>query len=218
MNISWLGHSCFRLSEKIEGQEVVVVTDPYGKETGLFPPKIKTDVVTVSHDAADHANLDKISGNLTDNFIVFDRPGEYETRGVYITSITTPLSSKQKVAVPNIVFKFDFNGVSVAHLGDINTKLTDEQLEDLGDVDILLIPVGGGETCDGSMAAEIVRAIEPRIVIPMHFKTDGVTWDVADEKKFLKEMGGTAAKEAKLKISRKDLPEDTTKIIILEKT
>lgn len=214
MNISWLGHSCFRLSEKIDGQEVVIVTDPYGKEVGLFPQKQKADIVTISHHAFDHDNLDKISGNLSENFMVFDRPGEYEVRQVFITGVSTDM---KKSDLPNIIFKFEIDHVSVAHLGDLQTKLTDEQIEELGDVDILLIPVGGGETIGAEVAAEVVRQIEPRIVIPMHYKSEGVKLNLDDEKKFLKEIGGQVEKLPKLKISRKDLPEDSMKVIILEK-
>ena len=97
-------------------------------------------------------------------------------------------------------------------------KLTEEQIDFLGDIDVLLIPVGGKYTIDGAEAAEVVRQIEPRMVIPMHYKIPGLTIDIDDEKKFLKEMGGKADKETKLKITRKDLPEDNIRVVILEKS
>ena len=217
MNISWLGHSCFRLSEKIDGQEVVVVTDPYGKEIGLFPPKIKADIVTISNDSLGYNNTDKVSGNLTENFMILDRPGEYEIKKVHISSLTTLLSGKNKNNAPNIIFKFDFNGVTVAHLGRLNEALSDEQIEDLGDVDILLVPIGGVEILDGTKAAEVVRQIEPRLVIPMQYKIKDINLDLADTKKFLAEMGGKAETVDKLKVSRKDLPEENTQVFVLEK-
>lgn len=218
MNISWLGHSMFKIGEKIDGKEVVVVTDPYDKEIGLFPPKVKADVVTISHGHHDHNYTEKISGNLDDDYMIFDHAGEYETRKVFITGIESIHDDKSgKERGLNTIFRFEIEGMVVVHLGDLGDKLTEEQVASIGDVDILLIPVGGKYTIDGEQAAQVVRQIEPRIVIPMHYQISGLKIDIADESRFIKEMGGKVEKMAKLKIMQKDLPEDDTKVIILEK-
>ncbi|OGF31522.1 hypothetical protein A2223_01890 [Candidatus Falkowbacteria bacterium RIFOXYA2_FULL_35_8] len=219
MNISWFGHSSFKLSEKIDGKEVIVVTDPYGKDTGLFPPKISADVVTVSHDHFDHNNTEKVTGNQDEITTIIDRPGEYETKKVFINGIPSFHDKKNgSERGSNTIFKIEIDHIVVAHLGDLGQKLTEEQIDFLGDIDVLLIPVGGKYTIDGAEAAEVVRQIEPRMVIPMHYKIPGLTIDIDDEKKFLKEMGGKADKETKLKITRKDLPEDNIRVVILEKS
>ncbi len=218
MNISWLGQSCFRISEKIDGKEVLVVTDPYSKETGLFPPKLKADIVTISHHHFDHDNLEKVSGNLEDNYSVFDTPGEFETKKVFFTGIASFHDGKEGAERgTNTIFKMEFGDISVAHLGDLGHKLTEKQIAELGEVDILLIPVGGKYTLSAADAAEVVRDIEPRMVIPMHYKIDDLKIDINDEKLFLKEMGNKFEKLPKLKISRKELPEDTIKLVVLEK-
>jgi L-ascorbate metabolism protein UlaG (beta-lactamase superfamily) len=220
MYINWHGHSCFRLTEKIDNNEVAIVTDPFAAEIGLFPPKLKADIVTISHHHADHDNLEKISPNL-DKLFVIDRPGEYEVKKVFVTGIDS-LHDKKDGAERgrNTIYKFEIDGLSVVHLGDLGKALTEEQLSAVGDVDILLIPIGGTYTIDGHEAAELVREIEPRIVIPMHYKIKDVAIEgLADETKFLKEMGGRVERMERLKILKKELPaEEATKVIILEKS
>ena len=218
MNISWHGHSMFKISEKIDGKEVVVITDPYGKDIGLFPPKVKADIVTISHAHHDHNYTEKISGNLEDAFMIFDHAGEYETKKVFIYGIDSVHDNKEgKERGTNTIFRFEIEGISVAHLGDLGQRLSEEQVSALGGIGILLIPVGGKYTIDGEVAAEVVRQIEPRIVIPMHYKIEGLNIDISDESRFVKEMGGKVERVSKLKLTRKDLPEEDTKLIIMEK-
>ena len=218
MNISWLGHSSFKITEKIDGKDVMIITDPYGKDTGLYPQKLKADIVTVSHQHFDHNYTEKIGGNLEEQPMIFDHPGEYETKKVFISGISSYHDTKDGGERGiNTIFRFEIEDMVIAHLGDLGHKLDEETLGALGDVDILLIPVGGKYTLDGEEAAEVVRQIEPRIVIPMHYKIADLKIDIADESKFVKEMGNKVERMPRLKISRKELPEDNIKLIILEK-
>jgi len=195
------------------------VTDPYNKETGLFPQKFQADVVTISHHHFDHDYIEKITGNLDEEPIVFDRPGEYEVKKVFLTGISSVHDKKDgQERGENTIFRIDFGDITLVHLGDLGTKLNERQLDEMGTVDILFVPVGGNYTIDGAEAAEVVRQIEPRLVIPMHYKITGLKVDIADEKKFLKEMGNKFESETKLKIVKKDLPEDMTKVLVLEKS
>ena len=211
MNINWLGHSCFVMAEKISGQEVTVATAPFGKEIGLFPPKIKADIVTINQHHFAYDYIEKISNEQDEPPFIIDRPGEYEVKKLFVLGIDVPQAGKNIV-----IYKFEFDDISVAHLGGLNTQLSEEQIERLGQVDILFIPVGGGDVLSGAAAAMVVREIEPRLVIPMEFKIPDLTLDLTDEQKFLKEMGGNAEVMPRLKIQRKDLPEDKIKVVVFE--
>lgn len=218
MNITWFGQSCFRLEEKIDGETIAAVTDPYGKEVGFKLPKQKAHIVTSSHDHFDHNNVEAVVGLEEDGPVVLDRPGEYEVKGVFVNGIGSYHDKKEgSERGKSIIFKFDFAGLTVLHLGDLGTTLSDVQLEKIEEVDILLVPVGGKYTIDAKEAAEVVRQIEPRIVIPMHYKIKGLTVDIENVEKFIKEMGNNAETLPKLKINKKDLPQEDTKLIILEK-
>ena len=218
MNITWLGHSSFRLEEKIDGENVVVVTDPYNKEVGLRMSKQKAHIVTSSHDHFDHNNFDAVVGIEEGGPIVFDRPGEYEVKGVFVIGIGSYHDKKEgKERGKSVMFKFDFAGVSVLHLGDLGTALSDAQLSKIEDVDILLVPVGGNYTIDSKEAAAVVRQIEPRIVIPMHYKIKGIDVDIENADKFIKEMGNNVEPLSKFKINKRDLPPENTQLVVLEK-
>lgn len=212
MQIQWLGQSCFKIQSKNSGQEITIITDPYGDDVGLKPLKIPADIVTISHDHHDHNNLDAIKG---DSFIVH-MPGEYETKGVFIYGIPAFHDNKEGRERGNIImFKINTEDLTVAHLGDLGHELNDEQLDKLGNVDILLIPVGGNYTIDAKKATEIISAIEPRIVIPMHYQIPGLKSKLDSVEIFVKESGLPSEKMDKLKIAKKDLPAEETKIIIL---
>jgi hypothetical protein len=216
MNISWRGLSCFSISHKFDSNDVTLVTDPYSKEVGLFQQKLEADIVTLSNQG-EELSTDKVVGVSGDvEPIYFDIPGEYETKKVFITGVPT-VSGEGKESFHNTIFHFDFDDISIVHLGNLKSKLSVEQIDQIGDVDILLIPVGGHNTLNAVEAAEVVRQIEPRIVIPMHYKIDGVKTDLDDESRFIKEMGGKFEKLPRLKIFKKDMPEDMIKVIVLEK-
>lgn len=217
MNIIWHGHSCFTIEEKIGGELVIVVTDPYDN-IGLRLPKLEADLVSVSHSHDDHNNFSAVNGIAGKTLIVIDRPGEYEVKKVFALGIGSYHDKSQGAERgKSVMFKFDFDGIKVLHLGDLGSELSDQQLERIDEIDVLLIPVGGKYTINASEAAEIVREIEPRVVIPMHYQMPGLKFELDSVEKFRKAMGNKAETLNKLKISKKDLPSDEIKLVILEK-
>ncbi len=213
MIITWLGQSAFKLQDKISSDGVTLVTDPYGKETGLKMPSFEADIVTVSHDHADHNNVEALRGNP----FVIDCAGEYDTKGILIEGIDSYHDEEEgKLRGGNIIYRIEMDDISIVHLGDLGHILTNEQLEKLVGVDILLIPVGGKFTLDAKKAVEVISQIEPRIVIPMHYKIDGLAYEDFDSvEKFVKELGIEPSREEKLKISKKDLPQEDMELVIL---
>ena len=213
VEITWLGHSCFRLRDRA----ATVVTDPYGKDLGLNLVRVRADIVTVSHEADDHNYVKGVKGD----FQVLSGPGEYEVSSVFVTGLELRGDRKAKkdaAATPrNTVFLFEFDDLTICHLGDLNIVPTQAQVEEaLGEVDVLLIPVGGGETLNASQAAEVVSLLEPHIVIPMHYHVPDSTLKLDSVTKFLKEMGlDKVAPQEGLKVSRGGLP-DETQVMVLE--
>lgn len=213
MEITWYGQSCFRLTER---GMATVVTDPFDhKAIGYSPLKLKADIVTVSHDAPGHNNTDAVKG--TSHLI--DGPGEFEIGGVFITGVQTDASGKKaKDAVRNTLYVFDYDGITVAHLGDLKNVPSQAEVEALGTVNVALVPVGGGGGLNAAKAAEVISLLEPNLVIPMHYATPDVKVQLDSLNKFLKEMGLSAnavEKQPSLKVSRSSLP-DETKVIALE--
>ncbi|MGE5603763.1 MAG: MBL fold metallo-hydrolase [Nitrososphaerales archaeon] len=210
MDIDWFGQSCFRIKEG----NVTVVTDPYDKSIGYTVPKLRADFVTISHDAPGHANGSAVKGEPK----ILTRPGEYEIKGVFVTGIQTWRGStaKGEAKEENTVFVFEFGELTVCHLGDLSKVLTQAQVESMPDVDVLLVPVGGGGALDADKAAEVIAQLEPRIVVPMHYLTQYTTLKLDPLPKFLKEMGVTEHEpQDSLRIARSGLPEQT-QVVILE--
>jgi L-ascorbate metabolism protein UlaG (beta-lactamase superfamily) len=209
MELTWYGMSCFRMTER--GLSTVV-TDPYGDQAGLPNLRLKGDLVTVSHDAPGHNHVDAVSGRQH----VFIGPGEYEVGNVFITGISTAVDVQSK---PNILYLFDFNGVTIAHLGDMQKVPTQTQIEALELVNILLVPVGGGNGLNAAQAAELVSMLEPNIVIPMHYQMPGLKYNLDGVERFLKEMGVTdASEESSLKITAASVPEETQVVLLTPKS
>lgn len=207
MNISYFGHSCFKIEEKINGENVVLVTDPFDKEVGLKVPNIEADIAIVSHAHSDHNNVSALRGAP----FVINCAGEFDVKGVIIEGIRS-LHGDNKGE--NIIFRIDVEGVSLAHLGDLGETLDNKQLEKLGGVDILFVPVGGKYTLDAKKAVEVISQIEPRIVVPMHYKTKDSKIDVDGLDKFIKEIGIEANYEDKLKVNKKDLPVEDMRLVV----
>jgi L-ascorbate metabolism protein UlaG (beta-lactamase superfamily) len=210
VEIDWFGQSCFRLREG----NITVVTDPYDKSIGYTLPRLRADLVTVSHDAPGHACVAAVKGDPK----VLTRPGEYEIKGVFITGIQTwnGGGTKGEAKEENTVFVFEFGELTVCHLGDLSRVLTQAQVESMPDVDILLAPVGGGGALDADKAAEVISQLEPRVVIPMHYRTPYVNLLLDPLSKFLKEMGVPEhAPQDVLKLTRSALPEQT-QVVVLE--
>jgi len=217
MEIIWYGQSCFLVRCK----EVSIVTDPYYADyTGLKLPKnLKADIVTISHDHRDHNNKDGVLGQDEKKPFVIDGPGEYGLKGVEIIGVSSFHDTKQGAERgKNTIFVFNLEDLTVAHLGDLGHTLSDKEVEDLNQVDILFVPVGGNYTIDVIGASEVINQIDPKIVIPMHYKIDGLSSNLAIDglDKFKKEVGESSGPIDLLKITQKDLPEEERKIIVLK--
>ena len=207
MELTWYGLSCFRLNER---KHASVITDPYNGKTGLPTLKLKADVVTVSHDAPGHNYVSAVSGMQH----TLDGPGEYEIGNVFITGIVTKSSAKAN----NVIFLFDYDGLKVAHLGDLDKVPSQTELEALEEVNVLLLPVGGGNSLNAAQASELVSMLEPNIVVPMHYKLPDINLELDELDRFLKEMGVTdPTEEDSLKISLTNLPEETETVILTPK-
>jgi L-ascorbate metabolism protein UlaG (beta-lactamase superfamily) len=207
MEITWYGHSCFRLTER--GMATVVV-DPFdSKSIGYSPLKLKADIVAVSHDAPGHNHTDAVKGTSH----VINGAGEFEIGGVFITGVQTEgagSGKKGKDQVKNTIYVFDYEGLTVAHLGDLKQVPTQGEVEALGTVNVALVPVGGGGGLSAAKAAEVVSLLEPNIVVPMHYSTPDAKVPLDSLNKFLKEMGLSKQEtQASLKVTRSSLPEET---------
>jgi L-ascorbate metabolism protein UlaG (beta-lactamase superfamily) len=209
MEIVWYGLSCFRMSER---GLATVVTDPYDPSLGLPALKLKSDIITVSRDAPGHNYLKAVKGERR----VISGPGEYEIGGVFITGIRmAPRDSKKNGSRANTLYVFDFEGLTIAHLGDLSFVPTQPQIEDLGAVDIALVPVGGGGALGASEAAEVVSLIEPSIVVPMNFRTGKQEVKLSPVTRFLSEMGISKAEPVPvLKAVKSGLSEETVVVVL----
>jgi len=208
MDITWYGLSCFRITER---KHATVVTDPFGNTFGLPELKLKGDIVTISHEATGHNNIAAVGARRH----VVDGPGEYEIGGVFITGIAT---FDKNNGFRNVVYVFDYMGLTVAHLGDMQQVPTQKQIEALEQVNILLVPVGEGSSLNAAQATELVSMLEPNIVIPMHYQVPGMELGLETVDRFLKEMGVTDVREeSNLKVTSSSLPEETETVILLPK-
>ncbi len=209
MEITWLGHSCFRL----RGKESLVITDPCPPETGYVIGKQQADVVTVSHAHPGHSYIEAV----TVSGKVLNRPGEYEVRDILAIGWDTWHDEVQgKERGRNIVFHIEVDGVRVLHMGDIGHVPAWEKMPEASSVDVLLLPVGGGRGVPVATAAQIMRHLSPRIVIPMHYRTPATKRQLEPLDRFLKEVG-TGSKETlpRLTVHRATLPTNGTQIIVL---
>jgi L-ascorbate metabolism protein UlaG (beta-lactamase superfamily) len=215
MHITWFGQSCFKLQDKIGSEGVSVVCDPFDPNfVGLKLPSLEADIVTVSHNHEDHNNIKAIR---KDPFVITD-PGEYETKGIFIEGILS-YHDEDKGAKrgTNVIYRIEVEDISIAHLGDLGTTLDNKQLEKLEGTDILLIPIGGTYTLDAKKAIEVINQIEPRIIIPMHYQVPGLKIkELAGLDKFIAETGLVPTYEDKLKITKRDLPEETMELVVLK--
>jgi L-ascorbate metabolism protein UlaG (beta-lactamase superfamily) len=217
MDITWYGLSCFRIREG----GVTIVCDPYDKTLGLTLPKVRADIVTVSHDRPGHNAVERVTGE----FKVLAGPGEYEVKNVFVTGLTTyHRRNGENISERNVAFFFDFGDLTIGHMGDIGEVPAQSEIEelDIGEVDVLMVPVGGGSTLDPARAVELVGLLEPRIVIPMHYRHDKLAGLFADQfegvEKFLKEFGAPTTDPVEtLKISKTGLPEET-QVVLLKPT
>lgn len=217
MLIQYYGHSCFKLTTKPAGRatdDISVFLDPFSKEIGLRPPQGQADVIFISHDHWDHNNVEALKGDP----VVINTPGEYSVKGINVIGIESFHDTKEGSAKgKNTIFILETEDLKICHLGDLGCDLNSKQIEEIDGIDVLMIPVGGGEyTIDGKKAAEIVRKIEPAIVIPMHYNIKGSSVDIEDESKFCNETGNCSKeKVSKLNIKKKDLEGKAMEVIVM---
>jgi L-ascorbate metabolism protein UlaG (beta-lactamase superfamily) len=209
VDLTWMGHGCFRL----RGRSAAVVTDPYPPSLGPRLPKLEADLVTISHAHDNHSYTQAVA---KDPYVVTG-PGEYEVAGVIVTGLPTFHDGKQgEVYGRNTVCVIELDDVRVCHLGDLGHPLAADMLEALGNIDVLLVPVGGGNALDAAGAAEVVRQVEPRVVVPMHYGLPALKTDLAPVERFLKEMGVTEAEPQTRLSVQPSSTEAGTRVVVLE--
>ncbi len=211
MHISWHGQSCF----KIQGKDVILITDPPNKKVGVNSPKTKADIVTISHNHLSHNNVNGIKEKPT----IIDTPGEFNVKGVNIYGISSFHDNKEGAELGlNNIFVFEIDKIKICHLGDLGHMLSDEQIEIIDGIDILMIPVGETNLISIKEVMEIINTIEPKIIIPMHYQVKGLENKLSPLSKFTEEMSLKSKKAIpKLVIKYKDLPTTETEVVILEK-
>ncbi|MBI2054369.1 MAG: MBL fold metallo-hydrolase [Candidatus Staskawiczbacteria bacterium] len=214
--ITWAGHSCFQISVSNSREHSAnIVIDPFDESTGLKRPNFSTDILLVTHEHPDHNNVKAIKG---DPFLARG-PGEYEIKDVFIKGIPSFHDDQEgKERGQNTIYTIEAEEMKFCHLGDLGQKqLTDEQLEKIDSVDILMIPVGGTYTISSTEAQKIISQIEPKIVIPMHYHLPGLKIQLDDVSKFLKTMGkNSIAPQEKLTVKASALGKDAMEIVILQ--
>lgn len=215
-DVQFLGHACFRL----RGRDGIIICDPFSRAIGLDLGRPTAHIVTVSHDHPDHNYVAGVKP-MRERLFVIDGPGEYEVSGVLITGVRTA-HDKQKGAERgfNTVYVIHLDDVVFCHLGDLGHELSQAQIEEIGDVDVLFVPVGGGETIGPAEAISVISQIEPRVVVPMHYAAPQLSfeYDLAPLEKFTHEMGLKEVQpQDKLSLTAASLPPDSeeTRVVIL---
>ncbi len=210
MEITWLGHSCFQL----RGKTVTVITDPFPPQPGYLLGKVTAPIVTLSHNHAGHNYVQGVGGNP----YVVQGPGEYEISEVLITGVASYHDNKRgQEHGRNTIYVIHMDDLVICHLGDLGHILQEEQLEEVADADVLLIPIGGHHTINATQAAEVISQVEPRVIIPMHYRTAAVegqrdSLDPLD--KFCREMGVEMNPQPKLVVTRNNLPAEAQVVIL----
>lgn len=205
MQIQYFGLSSFKITAK----EAVVITDPFHKDVGLTPPRGAADILILAE--KNNKMYSAVSGISGEHFDITD-PGEYDIKGVTVTGI--PLKQEDKYVTIFLIEADDIRILNLSHISSFN--LSEDALEELGEIDILILPVGGNTVLSASAASKIVNSIEPKIVIPSHYKIPGVILDLDSKDKFIKEMGGKKEEMEKLTVKKKDLVEEGVKVVVLE--
>jgi L-ascorbate metabolism protein UlaG (beta-lactamase superfamily) len=217
MEIIWHGHSFFEIKSKENKNQIRIVIDPFSKEVGLRVPRVEADILLISHDHYDHNNKSAVSGN----YFLVDSAGEYEVKGVFVKAIKSFHDNVEgKERGENLIFVIESENLRVCHLGDLGQKeLSEKQIEEIGRVDVLLIPVGGVYTISAKESVKILEQLEPKIAVPMHYNLPKLKIKLDSLEKFLKLLGiKSLSPEKKLSIKKEDLLQQETKIILLEVT
>jgi L-ascorbate metabolism protein UlaG (beta-lactamase superfamily) len=214
-DIQYLGHSCFRL----RGRDGIIITDPFDRSIGFDIGKPTAHIVTISHQHADHANAAAVKP-MRERLFTLEGPGEYEIGGILISGIRTYRDKKKGDEHGfNTVYTIHLDDLVFCHLGDLNHELTTQQIEDIGSVDVLFVPVGGGETINPAEATGVIAQLEPRVVIPMHYGVPGLQGDLLPLEKFLHEMGVKETEpEERLTLTSSNMPAEgeETRVIVMK--
>ena len=208
MEIFWLGHSCFL----IRGKEKNIITDPYHPDLGYHLGEPDADIVTLSHF---HPGHNYIEGVVNEPKRI-QSPGEYEIGGTFITGVASFHDNRKgDLRGKNTIYIIEMDGITLCHLGDLGHTLAAHSIEEIGDIDILFLPVGEVSTMPVDTAVDIVRQLEPPIVIPMHYKTAAFTGDLSPVDKFLDKMRIRELEaRPKLSITSSSLPSTTQTIVL----
>jgi len=213
--ISWSGQSCFQISVSNSKDHLAqIVIDPFDEKVGLKVPNLSADILLISHDHDDHNNKKAVKG---EPFLI-EGPGEYEVKGVFIKGIPAFHDAEQgKERGKTIIYTIEAEDLRFCHLGDLGqTQLTDEQIEAIGHVDVLMIPVGGTYTLSSSEASKVVSQIEPKVVIPMHYDIPHLKIKLDGVEKFLKAVGKQSViPQEKLIVKLSALPKDGMDVAVL---
>ena len=208
MELVWLGHSCFRLRTDTQ----IVITDPFSEGIGLSIGDVEAMAVTVSHPHPNHSNWQQVGGEPR----VLDGPGEYELSGIYITGVMTPSGEGDPPSKRNTAYVLEMENLRLCHLGDVSGALATRQVDALSPVDVLLVPAGGGCTVGVGQAVEMVRRLDPRLVVPMHYRLPGLTGSLGGIEPFLRELGLRQAEpQARLNVTATSLPPEM-RVVVLE--
>ena len=208
MDVTWMGHSCFRL----RSEQAVLVTDPYNPDTlGLGMSDVTANTVTVSHEHPHHDATDRVNGT----FRVFRGPGEYEYMGTLVKGVMTPRGEGDAGKKRNTAYHIEVEGVRLVHLGDVAAPLTSREVDELTPVDVVFVPVGGGCTVGLSQASAMIRALSPRVVLPMHYFLPGMVVPLGPLDAFLREMGsGEVEPQARLSVTPNNLPAELRVVVL----
>lgn len=211
MKIKWLGHSCFKITSS---KGIRILTDPFDDNVGYKIPSVEADIVTTSHSHYDHNFVDCVMGN----FEVLDKVGNFYVKDIPILGVPTYHDNEAGAKRgDNIVYVFEVDGIRVCHLGDLGHILNPEQIVMLGKIDVLMIPVGGNYTINAEEAIEVVEALKPKIVIPMHYKTPVIKFDIATVDEFIDKMGSVERVQTQvLEINLDTLKNKEPKVYLLK--
>ena len=209
MGIKWFGQSCF----EIKTAQGTIVADPFGDSIGFVMPSLRADVLTISHQHFDHNNRAKVAARQ-----IIETPGAHQAGEIKITGWLAPHDEQggaQRGQV--IIFKFEAEGINLVHLGDLGTVLSDIQVSQVGRADILFIPVGGKYTLDISQAVNVARLLQPKIIVPMHYRVPGLKIDLAGPEEFINQLGITPEYLDKLEIRSPIELEKPPRLVILNR-
>ena len=207
MEITWVGHACFRL----RSDDMVVLTDPFPASVGLRPDARLASVVTVSNGHPNHSSWQEVPGDPK----VFSAPGEYEYSDVSVRGVMTTLSPDVPQAQRNVAYTIVVDDVNICHLGDITEPLTPSQIDELSPADVLLIPAGGGCTLDVARVLQTLQDLDAKVLIPMHYSVPNLSIPLGTVDTFLRSMGaGEVQQQPRLTLTASNLPPNMRLVIL----